>query len=181
MLDGLIILAQEETESGSGLSLILPDPYELVAGVLAFLIVFFFVWKRAWPSINRMLENRRQAVAAELTAAETAKKEAESLRADYERQLAEAKGRGNEIIEEARKTADQMKSEMVARAQAEADQLVVKAREEAAGEKARALAEAKQEVAGISVDLAEKVVGANLDEAAQKRLVDQFMADLEKM
>jgi F-type H+-transporting ATPase subunit b len=177
----LIAFAQEETESGSNAALVLPDPYELVAGVLAFLIVFFFVWKWAWPAINRMLETRRQAVAAELTAAETAKQEAESLRADYERQMAEAKSRGNEIIEEARKTADQMKSDMVARAQSEADQLVVKAREEAAGEKARALAEAKQEVAGISVDLAEKVVGANLDDAAQRRLVDQFLAELEQM
>ena len=62
-LNALVVLATEEGgESGGGLSLVLPHPEELIAGILAFLIVFFFVWRRALPTINKTLEARQQAI-----------------------------------------------------------------------------------------------------------------------
>jgi F-type H+-transporting ATPase subunit b len=58
---------------------------------------------------------------------------------------------------------------------------VNKARIEADGEKARALQEARAEVAKLSLDLAEKVVGASLDRDAQRGLVEGYLADLDRM
>ena len=144
-LTALAVLAQEEGESG-GLSLVLPHTKELIAGIVAFAIVFFFVWRKALPAINRILEARQQAISGQLDDAEKAKTEAENLLADYRAQLAEAKSEGNRIIEEARTAAEQLKTDMVARAEAEAAQILAKAREEAENEKARALAEARHEV-----------------------------------
>ena len=169
----------ETTEGSSNISLVLPETNELIAGVLAFLIVFFFVWKKALPAINRTLEARQAAITGKLDAAEKAKVEAESLRKDYEAQLADARNKGNQVIEEARKSAEQMKVDMLARAQTEADGIVAKARDEAGLEKERALSEARQEVANLSIDLAERVVGRNLDRETQLGLVDQYIAQLE--
>jgi F-type H+-transporting ATPase subunit b len=169
----------ETTEGSSNISLVLPETNELIAGVLAFLIVFFFVWKKALPSINRTLEARQAAITGKLDEAEKSKVEAEKLRRDFEAQLADARTRGNQIIEEARKSAEQMKSDLVARAQSEAEGIVAKARDEAGLEKARALSEARQEVANLSIDLAERVVGRNLDRETQLGLVDQYIAELE--
>jgi F-type H+-transporting ATPase subunit b len=174
------ILAQAPAEGGSNASLVLPETNELIAGIVAFAIVFFFVWKWALPAINRTLEARQQAISARLAEAEKAKLEAESLRSDYERQVADARAKGNQIIEEARKTADQLKNDLSVRAKAEADAILAKAREEAAAEVGRALAEARQDVANLSIDLAEKVVGKNLDREAQLGLVEQYIAELEK-
>ena len=176
----LAYLAQPEAESsGSNVSLVLPETNELIAGIVAFAIVFFFVWKWALPAINRILEARQQAIVGRLEEAEKAKTDAEKLRSDYERQLAEARARGNEIVEEARKTAEQLKNDMVQRAQSEAESLMAKAREEAGAEKARAMAEARQEVANLTVDLAEKVVGQSLDRETQLGLVERYIAELE--
>ena len=175
----LAILAQEAEPSGSNVSLVLPETNELIAGIVAFAIVFFFVWKWALPAINRILEARQQAIVGRLEEAEKAKLDAERLRADYERQVAEARAKGNEIIEEARKTAEQLKNDLAQRAQAEADALIAKAREEAGNEKARAMAEARQEVANLTVDLAEKVVGQSLDRETQLGLVERYIAELE--
>lgn len=175
----LATLAQEEVESGSNVSLVLPETNELIAGIVSFAIVFFFVWKWALPAINRTLEARQKAITGKLEDAERAKTEAESLRKDYEKQVAEARSKGNQIIEDARKSAEQMKTDLIARAQAEADGIVSKAREEAGEEKSRALTEARREVANLSIDLAEKVVGRNLDREAQLGLVDQYIAELE--
>lgn len=178
-LTASVILAAEET--GSKTSLVLPEFSELIAGIIAFAIVFFFMWKWAVPAINRTLEQRQAAIAGQIEDAEKAKTEAESLLADYKGQLAEARAEGNKIIEEAREAAEQMKSDIVAKAEADAEQIRVRAREEAANEKARALAEARTQVGDISVDLAGKIVGESLDQDAHRALIDRYLADLEKL
>lgn len=176
----VIVLAAEE-EGSSGLDLILPDRVELIAGIIAFAIVFFFIWRWAWPTMNQTLEQRQAATVGQMEDAEKAKAEAESLLADYQSQLAEAKTEGNRIIEEARATAEQMKSDMLARAEEEAEGIRVKAREDAAAEKSRALADAKSQVGDISVDLAGKIVGESLDSDAHQALIDRYLEDLERL
>jgi F-type H+-transporting ATPase subunit b len=175
-----VILAAEE-EGGGGIDLLLPATAELIAGIIAFAVVFFFMWKWAWPAINRSLENRQQAISGQLGEAEAAKVEAQSLLDDYRSQLAEAKGEANRIVDEARARAETVRSDLVTKAETEAGQIVAKAREDAANEKARALQEARREVADLSIDLAEKVVGENLDREAQHGLIERYLADLERM
>lgn len=176
-----VILAAEEEEAGGGLDLLLPPTSELIAGIIAFTVVFFFMWRWAWPAINRSLENRQQAIGGQLKEAEATKVEAQSLLDDYRSQLAEAKGEANRIVEEARARAETVRSDLVAKAETEANQIIAKAREDAANEKARALQEARREVADLSIDLAEKVVGENLDREAQHGLIERYLADLERM
>jgi len=179
-LNALTVLAQEEETSG-GLSLVLPHTEELIAGILAFLIVFFFMWKWALPTINKTLEARQQAITAQIDEAEAAKREAETLLTDYKAQLADSKAEGNRIVEEARVAGDQMKSEIISKANDEAEQLIAKARAEADTEKSRALADARREVGELSVELAGKIVGESLDPKAHQDLVNRYLADLEKM
>lgn len=181
-LSTAFLLATEEgEESTSNIDLVLPEMAELIAGILAFAIVFFVVWKYALPTINETLEARRQAITGQIAEADRAKAEAESLLSDYKAQLAEAKADGNRIIEEARGTAEQLKSDIVAKAESEAEQILAKAREEAGAEKSRALADARGQVGQLSVDLAGKIVGETLDAKAHKELVDRYLADLEQM
>ncbi len=82
----------------------LPETNELIAGIVAFLIVFVFVWKWALPAINRTLEARQKAITGKLEDAENSKTEAENLRKDYEKQIAEARTKVNQMIDEARKS-----------------------------------------------------------------------------
>lgn len=179
VLSAIMVTATEETSSG--LSLVLPEPAELVAGILAFAIVFFFIWKWALPTINQTLEARQKAVAGQMTAAEKAKQEAESLLADYKAQLADSKAEGNRMIEEARGTAEQMRAELLAKAEADAEKILAKAREEAESERDRALADARTQVGSISVDLASQIVGESLDAKTHEALVNRYLADLEKL
>lgn len=172
-------LAAEESEGGGGLDLLLPPMSELIGGIIAFAIVFFFIWKFAGPAMSRMLEARQQAIGGQLAEAEKAKNEAETLLADYRAQLAEAREKGNQIIEEARNQAEEMKNDIVTRAEQQAAEIVAKAREDAQAERNRALADARRDVANLSLDLAERVVGQSLDREAQLGLVERYIADLE--
>ena len=180
-LSTVLTLAAEEAEETGNIGLVLPESYELVAGIIAFGIVFFFVWKWAFPAIDKMLEDRQRAIKGQMEDAEATKAEAQSLLDDYRRQLAEAKGEAAGIINEARESAEAMKTDIVAKAQADAERIGTKARADAATERDRALASAKVEVANLSIDLAELVVGENLDRTAQLGLVERYLADLERM
>jgi F-type H+-transporting ATPase subunit b len=180
-LSTVLILAAEEAEEGDNLALVLPEPYELVAGIIAFGIVFFFVWKWAFPAIDKMLEDRQRAIKGQMEDAAPAKAEAQSLLDDYRKHLAAANGEAAGIVNEARESAEAMKADIIAKAQSEAEQIAIKARSDAATERDRAMASARVEVANLSIDLAERVVGENLDRTAQLGLVERYLADLERM
>lgn len=179
-LVAMAVLAVEESES-SGVDLVLPDPVELYAGIVAFGIVFYFIWKWAWPTINKTLEQRQAALVGQMEEAEKAKGDAESLLADYQAQLAGSKVDAARIIEEARAAAEQMKADALGKAEAAAEQILARAREDAASEKARALSEARTEVGDISIDLAGKIIGERLGSSAHQDLIDRYLDELERL
>lgn len=165
------------TEPG-GIKLLLPATSEMIAGLLAFAIIFIVVWKWVLPTIDKRLEARQQAITGQLMAAEATKVEAESLLTDYKKQVAGARDEANRIVDEARRTADSLRSETASRADAEAAEIVRKAREEAAGEKQRAAGAIRDEVAALSLAVAAKAVAGAVDAKAHQKLVEQYIAEL---
>lgn len=176
------ILAQEVTEvseeSSGGIGLLLPAPEELIAGLIAFGIIFLVAWKFALPALAEILEKRQVAVKTNLEAAEKAKVDAESLLVDYRAQVAGAKGEAMEIIAEARDAGEAVKADIIARAEAEAGQIKVRAGEEIESERERAAADLRRQVADLAIDVAERVVVVTLDSDAQRGLVDRYIDEL---
>jgi F-type H+-transporting ATPase subunit b len=173
-----LILATEAAEEEGGEALLFPETSELIAGVIAFGIIFFFVWKWVLPTLKTTLENRQAAIRSDLEAAEAAKVEAESLRDDYRNQLAAARDEANQIVENSRQAGESVKADIVARAEDEAETIKERAQDELASERDRASAAIRREVVSLSLDVAEKVVGESLDRDAQQALVDRYIDDL---
>ncbi len=176
MLFASLLLAAEEEASGA--DLLVPDLRELAAGVIAFGIVFFFIWKYAIPAFNEMIENRQKAIKADLEAAEAEKAEAAALKADYEASIAGARGEATKIVEDARQSGESARADIVARAEAEAEEIKSRAGQELNAERERAVTSMRREVAGLSLDVAEKLVGRTLDRDSQQALVEQFIDEL---
>lgn len=178
LLATLILAAEDGAEEASGTDLLLPVWNELIAGAIAFAIVFFFIWRLAGPAFNELMENRQQAIKGDLEAAEAAKSEAESLRNDYRQQLAGASEEAARIVEDARQAGESVKADIVAKAEAEADGVKSRAQEEIVAERDRAGADVKREVADLSLAVAEKVVGSSMDAGTQRALVDRYIEEL---
>ncbi|MDJ0498057.1 MAG: F0F1 ATP synthase subunit B [Acidimicrobiia bacterium] len=176
MLYASLLLAAEEEASGT--DLLLPDLRELGAAVIAFAIVFFFIWKWAIPAFDEMLENRQKAIKADLEAAEKEKAEAAALKEDYAKQLSGAREEATRIVEEARQAGESARADIVTRAEGEADEIKARAHQELDAERERAMTSMRREVAGLSLDVAEKLVGQTLDRSGQQALVDQFIDEL---
>lgn len=172
------LISVEPEEEAGGIQLLLPHPDELIAGLIAFVIVFFFVWKWAVPSLNKTLEARQQAIRSDYEAAEAAKVEAQSLLGDYQEQLAGAKNEAAGIVDEARTAGDQVKADILARAETEAEKIKERAQGDIAGERERISGDLRRQVADLSIGVAEKVVGDSLDDDRQRQLVDRYIDEL---
>lgn len=173
-----MILAAAESEESSGLDLLLPATSELVAGILAFVIIYLVAWKWVFPQLTKTLEARQAAIKADYEAAEAAKVEAESLKNDYQAQLAQARDEASRIVEEARQAGESVRADVVARAESEAAAIKERAAADMSGERERVAAGLKREVADLSLDVAEKVLGTSLDRGAQQALVNRYIDEL---
>ena len=180
-LTAALLLAEEEEAPAEGVDLLLPESSELIAGIIAFSIIFLVVWRFALPKLKETLEARQAAITGQLKEAEGTKLEAQSLLSDYQQQVAGAREEAGTIIDEARQTADSLGADIVAKAEADAEEIRAKARRDAEAEVGRAQTALRGEVASLSMDVAQKVVGEGLDLDAQSALVDRFIDELQGM
>ena len=188
----VIILAQEDpghgentttgTQDGGGghddFTPVMPHVGELIAAAIFFITLFIIVSKVVLPKLNATLAAREQALAGQLTQAETTRTEADQVLADYRARLADAQAESNRIIEEGRRSAEAIVAEARTRAEAEAQALVTRAQADIQAERDRALGTLRSELAGLSIDLASRVVGRSLDSDAQRQLVDGYIDQL---
>jgi F-type H+-transporting ATPase subunit b len=164
--------------SESGKELLYPKLSELVLGAIAFAILFVFMSKWVFPRVNKLLEERRGRIQGDLEKAEQAKTEADQLLADYRQQLAGAREEANRVIEEGRRTAEAMRRDLAAKAEQEYQAIVGRAQEEIRAERDRVFQELKTQVGELSLALAGRVVGQQLDKDRHLRMIDDYIEEL---
>jgi F-type H+-transporting ATPase subunit b len=157
---------------------ILPSTPEIVWGLFSFILLLAILWKFAFPAVNKQMQARTEKIRNNIDEAQKVRNEAEQILADYQRQLADARGEANRIIEEARQAAEQLRHDMVRRADQEVAELRQRNAEELRMAQERALSQLQSQVRNIALELAEKVIGANLDKERNLALIDQYIAEL---
>jgi F-type H+-transporting ATPase subunit b len=157
---------------------ILPSANELLWGSIAFILVFVVLAKLAFPKAAQALKDRTDKIRGDIEFAEKDREEAARLLADYRAQIAAAREESMRILEDARRTAEQHRTELKARAEEESARMIERAREDIAGERERAIAQIRQEVGSLAVELAGRVIGDSLDRDRHLSLVDRYIDDL---
>ena len=169
------LLAAEEVKAKNP---ILPEGKEILWASIAFIIVLSLLAWKAWPAIKAGLEARQARIASDLEKAESARVEAETSLEDYRRQLAEARNEAAGIIEAARQDADRVRQERIAAVESDIAEMRARAQEDIQLATQRAMADLRQEMAELSIQLAERVVEANLDRDRQSALVESFISQV---
>lgn len=175
MLNAATVFVAEEAPSP-----VIPAVPDLVWGGLAFLIVLaFFAWK-VLPSLNRMLDERKDAIEGGIKRAEEAQAKAEAALQEYTSQLANARQEAGEIRDAARADATKIVAKAKEDAVAEAARVGQTAQAQIEAERQSALVSLRKDVGSLAIDLASGVVGESLnDDAKASALVDRFLAELE--
>ena len=167
----------EAEESSSGLELLLPATSELVAGIFAFAIVFFFVWKWALPALNETLAERADAIEGQISKAKNEKYEAQKTREEYQKLVSNADEEVKKIIDEGKATAEKLREGILNDAKEEAEEIIAKARADSEADKDRISSEIKSEVADLSLEISEKVA-SSMSKKDQEKLIDEFIKEM---
>ncbi len=161
------------------MDLLLPHTGTIVWMLFAFSIVFFLLKKFAWKPILNALKERESSIDDALLSAEKAKKDMESLQANNEIIINEAKQEREQILKEARKLKDEIINEAKSKASTEAEKIIQNASEVIKSEKAAAIKEIKEQIATLSVVVAEKILQEKLGtESEQKEIIDKYLQSI---
>jgi len=146
---------------------------------LSFLILMFILKKFAWSPILGAVKEREVSIREALESADNARLEMANLQADNERILKEARIERDAMLKEARAMKENIVSEAKNKANAEADKLVAAAKVIIESEKNAAISELKDSVSALSIEIAEKVLRAELaDSDKQKAYTEELLKDV---
>lgn len=147
---------------------------------VSFAILFFILWKWAWPAITKMINERADLIDKGVEYAQNAKEQLDNAQVKADEVVAEARRREADILREA----DRMKTQIIEEARDDARKAASKELDQAKLqiEQARKAAEQniRDEVSAFALSIAQKVVRNQLsDKAAQTRLVDSLLNEIE--
>ena len=141
---------------------------------ITFLLVVFLLIKFAWKPVLGMINERNKSIEDALKLAETTKAEMAKLQADNERIIAEARKERDNLLKEAREMKEQMIAQAKTEASAEANKIMAAAKVSIENEKNQAMQDLKNQVAALSFEIAEKVIGKELE---NKKVSDEIIAE----
>lgn len=152
--------------------------HDVVLMALAVFFLFLFMSKMLFNPARQMLEERKKRIATDIETAETDKKDAAALKAEYEAKLKNIDKEAEQILSEARQKAQKNAARIESEAKEEAARIIRTANDEAELSKKRAMDEVKQEMITVASMMAAKVVAANIDAAVQDTLVEETLKEM---
>jgi len=149
--------------------------------VVTFLILSFLLGKFAWKPLLGAVEARETGIRDAIEEAKREREEAQRLLEEHRAMLTLARKERAEAVEAGRRDAERLKAEILDEARKQREQLMKQAETQIDAGLRQARAELKGEAADLAIQAAGKLMGKNLDDATQRRLVEDYLADLERL
>lgn len=176
MINGVLHAAAE----GETINPLIPQWYDIVGSLICFIIILLFFWKYGLPRMQKLLDERAEAIEGNIAKADEAQHKAEALLEEYTAQLADARAEAAKIREQARTDGQKIVAEAKDAATVEAARVTTQAQAQIEAERQSALVSLRGDVGSLAIDLASGVVGEVLTEDKKAQaIVDRFLADLE--
>ena len=153
---------------------------EIFAQVLSFFLLLFLLRKFVWKRMLGLLDSRKEKISSELREIENTKLEIAKLKSEYELKMdsiaSQAQAKINEAIEQAKKINAQMRKT----AHEEAQDIIIDARKQVKYEVSKAQEQLKDKIVDIALDAAKNVIQEKLTEVGDRKIVEDFINEIEK-
>lgn len=167
------------TLASSGNFLVKPGIGLMIWTLIVFGVTMVLLWRLAFPRITEALDRRQKDIEDSIDSAQRTREDAEKLLAEYRQRLADARSQSDEIVQRARQTAEVHERESKEHAREIASEASARAARDIEAATQRAMQELRQEVADLTVMATEKVTRKVLDDADQRRLVEEALSELD--
>jgi F-type H+-transporting ATPase subunit b len=170
-----------EAEGGGGSSaLITPQIGTVFWTVVTFIALAVFLRLVAWKPLLGAIEERERVIRESQDQTRRDRDEAAALLVQHRQILAKARQERLEAVEAGRKDAERLKAEILEDARRQREQTLKQTEAQVETALRQAQGELRAAAADLAVRAASKLVASSLDESAQRRLVEEYLADLER-
>lgn len=150
----------------------------LIAQMIAFGLLIWFVNKVMWGPLSGIMEARQKRIADGLAAAEKGKHEEALAKQKAIEVLKEAKAQAAEVVAQGQKRASEIVEEAKETARTEGDRIVTAANAEIEREINQAKEALRAQVASIAIAGAEKVLKREIDAKSHDALLNDLAAEI---
>jgi len=167
-------------EGGGESNLFAGDIGTAVWTLVIFLLVIFVLGKFAWGPMLEGLQSREQFIRDSLQEAKAENEKAKALLAEYEDKVEQAKTEATAIVDEGRRDAEAVKSQIEEQARTEADTLIERAKREISLAQQTAVKEIYATSAHLATDLASRILSREVTAADHDRLIAESIENIER-
>jgi F-type H+-transporting ATPase subunit b len=165
-------------ESTQPVNLLSPTGGLMFWTLVTFLLLFAILGKLVFPKITAAVEAREKALEEAIEGAKRDREEAARALAEQQRQIEAARVEAQKIIVEGRQIGEKLRAQMIEETHQQQQQMLERARREIEQEKERAIAEMRREAIELAIAGASKVIEKNLDDEANRKIVESFLASI---
>lgn len=148
--------------------------------ILCFGLLVLLLSRTAWKPLMDSVNERERALKHDRHTAETARAEAEKIKAELDAKLKDLKAEVSRRMDEARVSAEKEKDLLIEEARASAAVIVESSKREIEAQKVEAARELRTKVAELSLLAAERILVQKLDHRENTVLSARYLAELEK-
>lgn len=149
--------------------------YDFIWTIINFFVILAILYKFFYHPVLGFIDNRRTEIARNISDAQYTRAEAEKLLSDYQARMLATRQEAQQIVDKAIKSGEEARQALLSQSKEEAAMLLENARKEIQRERDDALQTLRQEVVSLSVTAASKILGRNITEADNARIVNQFL------
>lgn len=149
---------------------------DILATLVIFLILMWLLKKFAWGPLMGIMQEREELIASEIESAEASRAESQKMLEEQRNMLKNARTEALEIVEGAKRQGEASREEILSAARAEANRIKDNAVLEIGNERDKALAAVRDEVVALSMLAASRVLGKELTEEENRKLIDETIA-----
>jgi len=151
-------------------------PSQIFWLVVTFGLLFLVLWRITLPMIEGIIGERRNRIEGDLGTAEKLRQQASESLAAYESELAGARSRAHQILDENRKSISGELDSVKNRADEESQAAMKLAEERIAGDRARALGSLRPAAAEAAAAIVERLIGAKVSAEDAARIISEQQA-----
>lgn len=142
------------------------------------LIVFFLILKKIlFRPVMGMIEKREQMINGQIQDAEQTNTQAGLLKEKYEGELKNANQEAAQIVKTAKERGKEEYQRILKNANEEASKVIADANKTIETQKEKAIQGIQNEIAGMAIAAASKVIQENVDQAANEKILDDFLKE----
>lgn len=146
----------------------------IIAQIFNFGIVFAVLYLYALKPLNKLMKERGEKIEKGIKDAKSNAEILSNTKSEYDEMMTKARNEAHKIFQEGKKEAEDKKALMLQNAKDEVALMIETGKKNLENEKIKMVAEAKEEITSLSVKIAEKILGKNIDDSFDEKTMKEL-------